>query len=148
MTTSKSKGRFFLQNESIRIDSHNESNRIDSNCELECSNKHSSVKVFYAIYCLRFTITQYPGSSDAVSIKASWKTKVWNLCETLIMKTLINRMKYSWCYALCFSFLRYCLKLSNAKFNVTIKVIKSLSVSVKSNEIASATPLAIALMLY
>jgi len=32
MTTSESKGRFFLQNESIRIDSHNESNR-----ELECS---------------------------------------------------------------------------------------------------------------
>ena len=28
MTTSESKGRFFLQNESIRIDSHNESNRI------------------------------------------------------------------------------------------------------------------------
>jgi len=30
MTTSESKGRFFLQNESIRIDSHNESNRIES----------------------------------------------------------------------------------------------------------------------
>jgi len=28
MTTSESKGRFFLQNESIRIDSHNKSNRI------------------------------------------------------------------------------------------------------------------------
>ena len=39
MTTSESKGRFFLQNESIRIDSHNESNRIDSNRELECSTK-------------------------------------------------------------------------------------------------------------
>jgi len=54
MTTSKSKGRFFLQNESIRIDSHNESNRIDSNRELECSNKHSSVKVFmlYTAYGL------------------------------------------------------------------------------------------------
>jgi len=37
MTTSESKGRFILQNESIRIDSHNESNRIDSNRELECS---------------------------------------------------------------------------------------------------------------
>ena len=37
MTTSESKGRFFLQNESIRIDSHNESNRFDSNRELECS---------------------------------------------------------------------------------------------------------------
>jgi len=37
MTTSESKGRFLLQNESIRIDSHNESNRIDSNRELECS---------------------------------------------------------------------------------------------------------------
>ena len=31
----------FLQNESIRIDSHNESNGIDSNyCELECSTVH------------------------------------------------------------------------------------------------------------
>jgi len=30
MTTSESKGRFFLQNESIRIDSHNESNRFES----------------------------------------------------------------------------------------------------------------------
>jgi len=38
MTTSESKGRFFLQNESIRIDSHDESNGIDSNRELECSN--------------------------------------------------------------------------------------------------------------
>jgi len=39
MTTSQSKGRFFLQNESIRIDSHNELNRIDLNRELECSNE-------------------------------------------------------------------------------------------------------------
>ena len=31
MTTSESKGRFFLQNESIQIDSRNESNRIESN---------------------------------------------------------------------------------------------------------------------
>ena len=38
MTTSESKGRFFLQKESILIDSHNESNRIESNRELECSN--------------------------------------------------------------------------------------------------------------
>jgi len=30
MTTSESKGRFFLQNESIRIDSHNEWNRFES----------------------------------------------------------------------------------------------------------------------
>jgi len=35
MTTSESKGRFFLQNESIRI-----TNRIDSNRELECSSLH------------------------------------------------------------------------------------------------------------
>jgi len=33
MTTSESKGRFFLQNESFRI-----TNRIDSNRELECSS--------------------------------------------------------------------------------------------------------------
>jgi len=29
MTSSKSKGQFFLQNESIRIDSHNESNEFE-----------------------------------------------------------------------------------------------------------------------
>jgi len=40
MTTSESKGRFFLLNESIRIDSHNESNRIDSNRKLECSSAY------------------------------------------------------------------------------------------------------------
>jgi len=41
MTTSESKGRF-LQNESIRINSHNESNRIDSNRELECSTSQTA----------------------------------------------------------------------------------------------------------
>ena len=44
MTTSESKGRFFLLNESIRIDSHNESNRIDSNRELECSSRHYALE--------------------------------------------------------------------------------------------------------
>jgi len=38
MTTSESKGRFFLQNESIRIDLHKESNQIDLNRKLECSS--------------------------------------------------------------------------------------------------------------
>jgi len=55
MTTSESKGRFFLLNESIRIDSHNESNRIDSNRELECSNMHISaipaVQKKYRTFC-------------------------------------------------------------------------------------------------
>jgi len=35
MTTSESKGRFFLQNQSIRL-----TNRIDWNRELECSTVH------------------------------------------------------------------------------------------------------------
>ena len=48
MTTSESKGRFFLQNESIRIDSHNESNRIDSNRELECSTVNVTLPAFAA----------------------------------------------------------------------------------------------------
>ena len=39
----------FLLNESIRIDSHNESNRIDSNRELECSTARSALH--YAV-CL------------------------------------------------------------------------------------------------
>ena len=37
MTTIVNRKADFLQNESIRIDLHNESNRIDSNRELECS---------------------------------------------------------------------------------------------------------------
>ena len=45
MTTSESKGRFFLQNESILIDSHNESNRKDSNRELECSTGGAVIMV-------------------------------------------------------------------------------------------------------
>jgi len=58
MTTSESKGRFFLQNESIRIDSHNESNRIDSNRELECSSteranseKSEPIYLFTYLFC-------------------------------------------------------------------------------------------------
>jgi len=34
----------FLQNESIRIDSHNESNLIDSNRELECSRTKNQTR--------------------------------------------------------------------------------------------------------
>ena len=50
MTTSESKGRF-LQNESIRIDSHNESNRIDSNRELECSSGGKRDVAALAAWC-------------------------------------------------------------------------------------------------
>ena len=37
----------FLQNESIRIDSHNESNRIDSNRELECSTARTTTSTCF-----------------------------------------------------------------------------------------------------
>ena len=52
MATSESKGRFFLQNESIRIDSHNESNRIDSNRELECSSINTKYAEIAKLYIL------------------------------------------------------------------------------------------------
>ena len=42
MTTRESKGRFFLLNESIRIDSHNESNRIELRIGMLYSPEHSS----------------------------------------------------------------------------------------------------------
>jgi len=42
----------FLQNESIRIDSRNESNRIDSNRELECSRHWSGVDAAAAVVSL------------------------------------------------------------------------------------------------
>jgi len=40
-------------------------------------------------------------------------------------------MKYSWRYALA---LRYRKKLNNAKFNITIEIIKSISVSVRFSQ--------------
>ena len=58
MTTSESKGRFFSQNESIRIDSRNESIRIDSNRELECSTRCDS------IHC-RCSVGLWPLTCDA-----------------------------------------------------------------------------------
>ena len=49
------KADFFLLNESIRIDSHNESNRIDSNRELECSRCEQWGRMFacaaHAVVC-------------------------------------------------------------------------------------------------
>jgi len=63
MTTSESKGRFFLQNESIRIDSHNESNRIDSNRELECSSQQSS-RAAAAMPCRRQLSRSYSAYAD------------------------------------------------------------------------------------
>jgi len=48
-----------------------------------------------------------------------------------MLKTLINGMKYSWCYALA---LRYCKRLNNAKFNVIIETINSISVSVNFSQ--------------
>jgi len=44
----------FLLNESIRIDSHNESNRIDLNRELECSNASYDHGVMTLCPCLSF----------------------------------------------------------------------------------------------
>ena len=45
MTTSESKGRFFLQNESIRIDSHNESNRFESRIGMLYCNATSRQRI-------------------------------------------------------------------------------------------------------
>jgi len=43
----------FLQNESIRIDSHNESNRIDLNRELECSSlQHKAAPQYMTDCCI------------------------------------------------------------------------------------------------
>jgi len=47
------------------------------------------------------------------------------------MKTFVNGMKYSWCYAFT---LRYRKRLNNAKFNVTIIIIKPISVSIKFSQ--------------
>ena len=61
MTTSESKGRFFLQNESIRIDSDNESNRFESRIGMlynsagshSCSNlsfNHKHKHTYHSVY--------------------------------------------------------------------------------------------------
>jgi len=67
MTTSESKDRFFLQNEYIRIDSHNESNRFDLNRELECSSAQ----------CWLQSIASHV--ADSVMYVCAWHTDV--LCK-------------------------------------------------------------------
>jgi len=52
----------FLLNESIRIDSHNESNRIDSNRELECSTVKPSTVV---------------GRAFPVAWPTIWSVRLW-----------------------------------------------------------------------
>jgi len=47
------------------------------------------------------------------------------------MKTLVNEVKYSWCYALA---LRYRKRLNYAKYNVTVEIIKPVSVSAKFSQ--------------
>jgi len=54
MTTSESKGRFFLLNESIRIDSHNESNRFESRIGMLYRVQHDG----HGFVCF-FTHTSY-----------------------------------------------------------------------------------------
>jgi len=54
----------FLLNESIRIDSHNESNRIDSNRELECSTEGYIVPPSSGLNC-----TYTPEVKDAAYVK-------------------------------------------------------------------------------
>jgi len=59
----------FLQNESIRIDSHNESNRIYSNRELECStSEHVYFKGVFAAHELNRLSTNRPSFAAAVQV--------------------------------------------------------------------------------
>ena len=62
MTTSESKGRFFLQNESILLDSHNESNRIANWNALQDAHTLPKLAVLLSVllfdmYVLIFTVT-------------------------------------------------------------------------------------------
>ena len=61
----------FLQKESIRIDSHNESNRIDSNRELECS---SGCRTSAHLICARLAAYKY---HRCTTFSCS---EVWILC--------------------------------------------------------------------
>jgi len=49
------------------------------------------------------------------------------------MKTLVNEVKYSWCYAsaLCY---RKRLRPNYAKYNATVEIIKPVSVSAKFSQ--------------
>jgi len=58
MTTSESKGRFFLQNESIRIDSHNESNRFESQIGMLYYLLRETLRFFRARSCIFLTTGQ------------------------------------------------------------------------------------------
>ena len=84
MTTSESKGRFFLQNETIRIDSHNESNRIDSNRELECSSGDAT-GARQQSWCGPATASQLqPHAAAAAAAVGRRKTREWKTqdCKT------------------------------------------------------------------
>jgi len=74
MTTSESKGRLFLQNESIRIDSHNESNRI--------ANWNALVPLPLTICCFSkiqigftFLVPAHPGSPGQRAVKRVCNSK-------------------------------------------------------------------------
>ena len=89
MTTSESKGRFFLQNESIRIDSRNESDRIDSNRELECS----TAKVCSAsVSCCRRTRATHCRKLVVSYTKLDTKSSVSIDCRPLQVLSTSGRM--------------------------------------------------------
>ena len=100
MTTSESKNRFFLQNESIRIDSRSESNRIDSNRELECSSSWYCSKektvIFWPCgsyakrtcrghYVIR---TYYRSKSKRETTTRKWIDNICDDCSNLGLKLL------------------------------------------------------------
>ena len=60
----------FLLNESIRIDSRNESNRIDSNRELECSSRQDGNMKRYCSSCSvnAFSMAAYSGLDRLMSL--------------------------------------------------------------------------------
>jgi len=96
------KADFFLQNESIRIDSHNESNRIDSNRELECSS-NMSMRLYDSMFFFRLYIIyhwalgqrQQP-STGFREMKLRW-SQWWEVSDKLWRLGLSSQLCVFWC---------------------------------------------------
>ena len=71
MTTRESKGRFFLLNESIRIDSHNESNRIANWNALLTVCCFSRIQIGFT-----FLVPAHPGSPGQRAVKRVYVSRM------------------------------------------------------------------------
>ena len=93
--TVKRKADFFLQNESIRIDSHNKSNR-----ELECSSRHLAnftKSIFRSPVYWPGPVQQYSMALGRLESDSQWQKCVQNACQhSAVLVSSISCLRWSW----------------------------------------------------